>query len=120
MPNKNFECWAMASSSHQRRDEMPVFRGEPPLRRDRFRGELRVAHDATWNVDIETAATFSLGRELGERAAELRGLSEYERRANTLRRNALRQLDYERIEAERRRVAAEAAGRHGAPRPGGA
>jgi hypothetical protein len=84
---------------------------------DALRDELRVAHDATWNVDIETAATFSLGRELGERAAELRRLSEYERRANSLRRNALRRLDFERIEAERRRVA-DVAGRHGEPRPG--
>ena len=67
-----------------------------------LRDELRVLHDREWVVDLETAATFILGQELGGRAAELRRLADYERRANSLRRKALRRLDYERIEAERR------------------
>lgn len=73
-----------------------------------LRDELRVAHEEVWAVDIETAATFILGQELGERAAELRRLADYERRAHSLRRKALRRLDYERVEVERRHVAVEA------------
>jgi hypothetical protein len=79
-----------------------------------LREELRVVHDAEWVVDIETAATFILGEELGNHAQELRRLSDYERRALSARRKALRRLDLERVEAERRRVA----GRHGEARPG--
>jgi hypothetical protein len=70
-----------------------------------LREELRVAHDREWVVDIETAATFILGEELGNHAQELRRLSDYERRALSARRKALRRLDLERVEAERRRVA---------------
>ncbi len=66
-----------------------------------LREELRVAHDAEWVVDIETAATFILGEELGNQAEELRRLSDYERRALSTRGKALRRLDYERVEAER-------------------
>ena len=82
-----------------------------------LREELRVAHDAEWVVDIETAATFILGEELGNHTQELSRLSDYERRALSARRKALRRLDFERVEAERRRVA-DVAGRHGKPRPG--
>ena len=82
---------------------------------DAIQAELRDAHDKEWTIDIPSAATFVLGEELGTHATELRRLSEYERRADSLRRKALRRLDYERIEAERRRVAAAA--RHGEPRP---
>ena len=70
-----------------------------------LREELRVAHDREWVVDIETAATFILVEELVNHAQELRRLSDYERRAHSARRKALRHLDYEVIEAERRRVA---------------
>lgn len=66
-----------------------------------LREELRVAHDAEWVVDIETAATFILGEELGNQAEELRRLSDYERLALSTRGKALRRLDYERVEAER-------------------
>ena len=66
-----------------------------------LREELRVAHDREWVVDIETAATFILGEELGNQAEELRRLSDYERRALSTRGKALRRLDYERVEAER-------------------
>jgi hypothetical protein len=79
-----------------------------------LREELRVAHDREWAVEIEAAATFILGGELGNHAQKLRRLSDYERRALSARRKALRRLDFERVEAERRRVA----GRHGEPRPG--
>ena len=85
---------------------------------DAIQAELRDAHDKQWAVDIPTAATIILCEELGTRATELRRLSEYERRALSARRKALRCLDYERVEAERRRVAMEVAGRRGAPRSG--
>lgn len=67
-----------------------------------LRDELRVAHDAEWVVDVDTAATFILGEEVCRRATDLRRLSDYERRAHSARRKALRRLDFERLEAERR------------------
>ena len=82
---------------------------------DALREELRGPHDAAWLLDIETTSTIVLGLEFGECAAELRRLNDYERRAISSHRKTLRRLDYERVEAERRRVAT---GRRGAPRSG--
>lgn len=69
---------------------------------DAIREELRKEHDREWMLDIETTAMFILNEELRERAKELRRLADYERRAHSKRRKALRRLDYERVEAERR------------------
>lgn len=64
--------------------------------------ELRVAHEAEWKVGVAVAATVVLGLEMSERTTDLRRLSEYERRAASARRRALRRLDYEMVEAQRR------------------
>jgi hypothetical protein len=72
---------------------------------DALREELRGPHDAAWLLDIETTSTIVLGLEFGECAAELRRLNDYERRAISSHRKTLRRLDYEQVEAERRRVA---------------
>jgi len=82
-----------------------------------LRDGLHVAHDREWVAGVETAATFILGEELSNHVQELRRLSDYERRAHSARRKALRRLDYEVIEAERRRVA-EAARPSRRNRPG--
>lgn len=67
-------------------------------------GALRAAHDREWVVGVEAAATFILGDEVGERGRELRRLADYERRAHSMRRKAIRRLDYARVEAERRHI----------------
>jgi hypothetical protein len=55
---------------------------------------------------------------IANRERELHRLAEYERRAFSSWKKALRRLDYERVEAERRRVAKEGAGSRDAPGPG--
>jgi len=81
-----------------------------------LRDEVCEAHDKAWLVGLAPAGDYFIHQKVAEHATELRRLADYERRANSRRRKALRRLDYERIEAERRRVAAAA--RHGEPRPG--
>lgn len=73
-----------------------------------LREGLRVAHDREWIVGFETLPIFFLGDEIRGREEDLRRLADYERRAHSRRRKQLRRLDYERVEAERRRVAAAA------------
>ena len=53
---------------------------------------------------LERAAQGTLRHELEGNAPTLRRLEDYERRGLSRRRKALRRLDYERIEAERRRA----------------
>ena len=64
----------------------------------------------------EHAADVAFGaeEEVGKRAADLRRLSDYERRAHSTRRKAFRRLDYEKVEAERKRVTVEARSRQAA------
>lgn len=69
---------------------------------------LSVEHERNWVLGVETIATFILGDEFAEREKEFHRLADYERRAHSTRRKALRCLDYERVEMERRRAAAEA------------
>jgi hypothetical protein len=64
--------------------------------------KLRVTHDVEWKLDMQSTATIILGLEVGDRSKELRRVNEYERRALSQRRSALRRLDYERVEAGRR------------------
>ena len=52
---------------------------------------------------LETSGAVALLRELMAPSAELRNLDDYERRALSRRRKALRRLDYGRVEAERAR-----------------
>jgi hypothetical protein len=83
-----------------------------------LRDEVCAAHDMAWLVSLAPAGDYFIHQKVAEHATELRRLADYERRANSLRRKALRRLDYERIGAERRRVGAETAVRHGEPGPG--
>jgi hypothetical protein len=83
-----------------------------------LREELCRAHRAEWLPDMDVLAAQIFGDEVAKSAATLRSLADYERRAASRLRKALRRLDYERVEAERRRVAMEVAGRRGAPRSG--
>lgn len=66
---------------------------------------LEAAHDRAWLVGFAPGGDYFIHQKVAEHATELRRLADYERRANSLRRKALRRLDYERIEAEHRRVA---------------
>lgn len=66
------------------------------------REDLRVAHDRDWIPPLESTAGFLVHLEMERHAATLRRLADYERRAASLLRKALRRLDYERIEVERR------------------
>lgn len=62
----------------------------------------RAALGATTGDGIDIDAERALLQEVMERDDTLRNLCDYERRALSQRRKALRRLDYERIEAERR------------------
>lgn len=72
-----------------------------------LRDALRREHAGKWLLDLETTASFVLAEELARRAPELKSVADYERRAHSARRQTLRKLDYERVEAERWRVASE-------------
>ena len=72
--------------------------------------EVCAAHDRSWLVGLTSAGDYFLHLKAADHVNELRRLADYERRADSLRRKALRRLDYERVEAERRRTA------DGAPR----
>ena len=74
-----------------------------------LRGDVCAAHDRAWLVDLAPAGDYFIHQQVAEHATELRRLADYERRAHSRRRKALRRLDYERVEAERCRVTAEAA-----------
>lgn len=84
---------------------LEAIKGEDSTECRRLRVQLDIAHDCEWKVGVEPIGFVVLGLELSDRARELRRLSEYERRAASARRRALRVLDYEMIEAERRRTA---------------
>ena len=83
-----------------------------------LRDEVCAAHDRAWLVDLAPAGDYFIHQQVAEHATELRRLADYERRAHSRRRKALRRLDYERVEAERRRVAKEGAGSRDAPGSG--
>lgn len=73
-----------------------------------LRAEVCAANDKAWLVGLAPAGDYFIHLKVAEHSAELRRLADYERRAVSLRRKALRRLDYERVEAERRRVTDEA------------
>ena len=65
--------------------------------------DLRAAFAAAGGEDVDQASAVAIYQELTKATDPLRRLLEHERKALSRRRKALRRLDYERIEAERRR-----------------
>ena len=72
---------------------------------------ISVALHPLWDgaADEVRDGDVAMGGAIANRERELHRLAEYERRAFSSWKKALRRLDYERVEAERRRVTAEAA-----------
>jgi hypothetical protein len=69
-----------------------------------LRAEVRASHDEVWRAALEPAANYFLFLETEAHASKLRRLISYERRAASRRRKAVRRLDYEMIEARRRKA----------------
>ena len=81
-----------------------------------LRDDLFIAHDREWRFGLTAVASSLLLQDLGRRLKDLQRLADYERRAFSRRKETLRRLDYERVEAERRHARAEAARSRGAGR----
>jgi len=77
-------------------DDVPSWR--------QLREAIAATIGGTRDGKLERAAQAALRQELEGSAQELSRLEDYERRGLSRRRKALRRLDYERIEAERRRA----------------